>query len=71
MKTNVPFIFIHILYEEVTLTISFNSSNFVVYGDQGKISLHSVLAILTLALSVNYVGSEEHCDEDQNNYYCT
>lgn len=56
MKTNVPFIFIHILHEEVTLTMSFNSSDFVVYGDQKKISLHSVLAILTLALSVNYVG---------------
>ena len=51
--------------------MSFNSSDFVVYGDQEKISLHSVLAILTLALSVNYVGWEEHSDEDQNNYYST
>lgn len=31
MKTNVPFIFIHILHEEVTLTITSNGSAFAIH----------------------------------------
>lgn len=62
MKTNLPFIFIHILHEEVTLAITSNDTAFAIYGGQVK-SLHvSVLEILTLHLSMNYVGWKEHCN---------
>ena len=62
MKTNLPFIFIRILHEEVTLAITSNDTAFEIYGGQVK-SLHvSVLEILTFHLSMNYVGWKEHCN---------
>lgn len=56
MKTNLPFIFIHILHKEMILAITSNGSAFALYRDQEKIFAHSGLEILTLHLSEIYLA---------------
>lgn len=58
MKTNLPFIFIHILHEELTLAITSNDTAFVTYRGQKKIFVYKCFRNVNTSFVYELYGLE-------------